>query len=577
MSKELYIFPCREKRPLTARGFKDAQPESHWTGEESDQWGATAGEVNGFWVVDVDLAGVETADGIAWESNFVVPTPSGGRHIYYAYDAAGAEIRTGVGILPGIDIRNDGSYVVLYDQIDVAALAPAPAHVIAMLSAATKKARTASVTNVHGEVGEGGRNAYLAKAAGRMQKLNVLTLAALKEVNEEKCSPPLDDAEVEAVFNSISRYTPESSPDDDELPAPRIIWAGEMVKGMFEFLRDKGKTQGESTGIKGLDALLGGKRLGELTVMLAEAKSGKNTLYHYQMVSMLDRGIPVAYASRELSPETEVLPNLLSVKLRKNIYKSEVTEEEVMDAIKDWKLAFTGGYGQFVGNELWDWMDACRAHGVQYYFFDHLHYMLHDSEDFKLVAELGRKFKTYLKTHQLHGDLIVQPKVRPTDKVGDKLVKRKLDINMLRGGASLGQVLDTLITMDRVLDSDGQFTDVSRVEVSVARSKLSKTGVIFLEYQRNDMTFRECPDPENGGRDVSDDVPVADRGDNKLTAWHNKQGRQFGTSKSGEFFDLKRGVKNMMGEIKKANADLDPRPESPPIGAAMLGLTGDRE
>jgi hypothetical protein len=60
------------------------------------------------------------------------------------------------------------------------------------------------------EIGEGGRNAYLAKAAGRMQKIGVLTLAALQEVNERDCSPPLDAYEVEQVYHSIARYAPES-------------------------------------------------------------------------------------------------------------------------------------------------------------------------------------------------------------------------------------------------------------------------------------------------------------------------------------------------------------------------------
>jgi hypothetical protein len=54
---------------------------------------------------------------------------------------------------------------------------------------------------------------------------------------------------------------------------------------------------------------------------MAEAKTGKNTFWHFQQRTMLDKGVAVGYASRELSPETEVLPNLLTLKIGKNLYK----------------------------------------------------------------------------------------------------------------------------------------------------------------------------------------------------------------------------------------------------------------
>ncbi len=566
MSNELFIFPTREKKPLTARGFHDAQPESSWTGEESDQWGAPTGAKNGFFVVDVDnkpdeldpqkRTGVQyhLDEKTNWGDGLIVPTPSGGYHVYYKYnEATVAEIKTTARVLCGTDVRNNGGYVCLYSQIDTSALHEIPAGVLGLLRSSGQRQRAttsrAGDSAVQAEIAEGGRNAYLAKAAGRMQKIGVLSLAALQEVNERDCNPPLDNYEVEAVFHSIARYAPESLPSEDDEPQKKIVWASEMVSGMFEFLRDKGKTQGESTGLKALDELLGGKRLGELTVTMAEAKSGKNTFYHFQQCHSLDKGIPIGYASRELSPETEVLPNLISLKLGKSIYKYPVTEEEVIAAIVDWKLAFAPGYGQFDGNELFDWMEECMRHGIQYFYIDHLHYCLQDAEDYKLLAEFGRKLKTFTKTNQVHIDLIVQPKVRPSYKVGDKMQKADMDINMLRGGASLGQVLDNLITMDRVTDKEGNLTDFSKIDLKRARSKLSKTGTFFMRYDHKTMSFSECPDPREELE--ADDTPVADRGDNKLPNWMNKNSAQYGTSKSGEFFDLKKSVNKMLTQVRK--------------------------
>lgn len=579
--RELFIFPTRDKRPLTARGFHDAQPESAWTGEESEQWGAPTGEKNGFFVVDVDAKknGLETAASIDWGNGTIVNTPGGGYHVFYKYDEATcAEIKNGVDLLPGIDVRTTGGYVVLYAGVNVEALSEPPAGILNLLRSSSRKQALPSLRKADGdaqaEIGEGGRNAYLAKAAGRMQKIGVLTLAALQEVNDRDCSPPLDAYEVEQVYHSIARYAPESTPAEDETPEAKIVWAGDMVKGMFEFLRDKGKTLGEPTGVKALDELLGGgKRLGELTVTMAEAKTGKNTFWHFQQRTMLDKGVAVGYASRELSPETEVLPNLLTLKIGKNLYKAQVTEEEVMAAIADWKLAFAPGYGAFQGNQLFDWLDECIRHGVQYFYIDHLHYCLNDAEDFKLLSEFGRKLKTYCKTHQIHIDLIIQPKVRGMYKSGEKMVKQDMDIGMLRGGASLGQVLDSLITMDRLMDEAGNLTNVVKVDLKRARSKMAKTGTFFMRYDFNTMTFSECGDPtgattaEGAAEDNARSTPFR-RGD------ANKPSASFGESKNGEFFNLKRTVDKMRKEIGSntdIKVDRDELPGSPSLGARMFG------
>lgn len=501
----MYVFPCNGKRPITPNGLYDAKPEAEWTGTESADWGAPCGELNRFFVVDVDAkkGGLDTAAHMAWGDTLKINTPGGGFHLFYQFDPAQhGDIRNGVEVLPGIDIRSQGGYVRLYDLIEADKIAEAPGWLLETLRAANRREEfKASGT---GEVMEGGRNHYLAKAAGSMQRKGLLTMAGLLELNQRDCNPPLPEAEVEAIFESISRYTPNESVTDiagdpEERP---IRWVSDMVGEMFEFLRDKGKTLGESTGIPQLDTLLGGgKRLGELTVTMAEAKTGKNTFWHYQMRDILDRGLAVGYASRELSPETEVLPNLLTLKLNKNLYKEDVKEDEVMQAIKGWRLAFAPGYGAFQGEELFAWMEECLLHGVRYFWIDHLHYCLVDSEDFRLLSEFGRRIKTFAKTHMVHIDLIIQPKNVPFIKQGDKLVPQELDIGLLRGGANLGQVLDSLVTMTRARDDEGRQLDVVKVELKRARSKLARPGFFFMQYHHDKMTFTVCDDPSGSTKE----------------------------------------------------------------------------
>lgn len=83
-----------------------------WTNWQGANIGIVTGAISGISVVDCDsdeaIATVEET----LPDSFLCPiaqTPRGGRHYYFSYQP---ELRTGAEILPGIDIRNDGGYVV---------------------------------------------------------------------------------------------------------------------------------------------------------------------------------------------------------------------------------------------------------------------------------------------------------------------------------------------------------------------------------------------------------------------------------------------------------------------------------
>ena len=116
------VFPCAEgdKVPLTLHGFKDATDDPTQLQEWNRQWpnanwAVATGSVSGIYVIDPD-----DDDANAWFDSLwlplglVVTTPRGGRHIYYAYDGNGIELRNTKGKLhPHLDTRGDGGYVLL--------------------------------------------------------------------------------------------------------------------------------------------------------------------------------------------------------------------------------------------------------------------------------------------------------------------------------------------------------------------------------------------------------------------------------------------------------------------------------
>jgi hypothetical protein len=106
-----------DKKPLIA--WKKCQ-ERRATKRELRRWwttwpdaniGIVCGRISGITVIDCD-----SDEAVAFvESTFldsskyrVARTPRGGRHYYFLYEP---ELKTATKKLPGIDIRNDGSYV----------------------------------------------------------------------------------------------------------------------------------------------------------------------------------------------------------------------------------------------------------------------------------------------------------------------------------------------------------------------------------------------------------------------------------------------------------------------------------
>ncbi len=124
------IFPLTPgmKIPLAgSNGFKDASTDPEtinrwWSEHPTANIGLATGKPSAVWVIDVDMK--KGKDGKASLKAFAashpgvppmtkrVRTPSGGVHLYVAYDDTDP-VRSRADILVGVDIRGDGGYVVL--------------------------------------------------------------------------------------------------------------------------------------------------------------------------------------------------------------------------------------------------------------------------------------------------------------------------------------------------------------------------------------------------------------------------------------------------------------------------------
>jgi hypothetical protein len=195
---------------------------------------ATGGK---FFVLDTDRkkGGDKTLDNLEKKYGLRKKTvrviTGAGVHDYYLIPSD-VKIKTGVGVLPGIDIRSDGGLVVAPGSIHVSgrkyewAKGCSPWDIKMklpddwLLKRITEKDRFKKAPVVPENIEDGVRNITLTSIAGTMRRRGLgrdAILSALQTENEQRCDPPLDDSELEIIVNSIMNYTPAD-------PATGLKW-----------------------------------------------------------------------------------------------------------------------------------------------------------------------------------------------------------------------------------------------------------------------------------------------------------------------------------------------------------------
>ena len=280
------VFPCGpDKRPAVPKseggaGFKDAttdegQIRAWWARWPEALIGMPTGAVTGTFVVDIDVkAGKQGAESWAALTRAFGPVPdtwetitaTGGRHLWFAHPGRGLLVpnrasRLGRGdetwgrgaypevpfarasghlVVPDVDIRGDGGYVILpgscvrrgqaeawycwegsSDPDEGVPLAVAPDWLLALVTTVATPATAPPGGGVatpgpgaEAPVAEGGRNDFLFRL-GRSLRAKGLSeaaiLAALLAENAARCVPPLAESEVRATAASVASKTPGTS------------------------------------------------------------------------------------------------------------------------------------------------------------------------------------------------------------------------------------------------------------------------------------------------------------------------------------------------------------------------------
>lgn len=240
---DLPVFPVKpDKSPHTPNGFKDASADETivrhlWRKYRDANIGIPTGEASGWLVLDIDPrhGGDVSLTALIDEygelpATLEAHTGGGGHHIIFAYPK-GSNIRNSAGKLgEGVDVRGEGGYIIVAPSIHASGKAyqwlndhkpaPVPEWLLNLLSEekpistdlSPSKARSQAKSGaaIGAVVIEGERNETLFRIGCAMRGYESAGAAEieahLQEVNMQRCSPPLELAEVQKIAGSAARY-----------------------------------------------------------------------------------------------------------------------------------------------------------------------------------------------------------------------------------------------------------------------------------------------------------------------------------------------------------------------------------
>lgn len=228
-----------------------ADVSSWWDSQPEANIGLMCGSRSGLIDVETDvhgdLNGEDSLSAWAKETGCDLGKPwrfrSGGGGIHRLY-RCGVPVKNRTGVLPAVDVRGDGGQCVLPPSLhpngnryswlpgegpDDAPDGPGdlPFSMLMLIAGDDRK----GPLEVPEEIGEGGRNDILFRLGSKLRADGLSAdeiTATLHAVNLSRCTPPLDDGEVEWIAHSASRYERGKDAEAPAVTAPNLVPAADI-------------------------------------------------------------------------------------------------------------------------------------------------------------------------------------------------------------------------------------------------------------------------------------------------------------------------------------------------------------
>jgi len=231
------------KHPMTEHGLKDATKDYKliielWDNKPYANVGIATGRISNLVVLDIDprhngdesLKRLEDEYG-SLPDTLRVKTGGGGYHFYFSYPKNVKKISniTNLQGYEGIDVKGDNGYIIAPPSIHASGkeytwenlsgeypddmdLAPLPEWLLQLL---LNNKRGPNLKDAKGLILEGKRNDGLFRIACSLREKGLTAnklLSKIREINKERCNPPLEESEVVNIVNSALSYPVKKTP-----------------------------------------------------------------------------------------------------------------------------------------------------------------------------------------------------------------------------------------------------------------------------------------------------------------------------------------------------------------------------
>ena len=247
----------------------------------------------------------------------------------------------------------------------------------------------------------------------------------------------------------------------------------------------------------GLQAMTHGIRYGELTTITAGTGQGKSTFCRQLATELLNTGEKVGYIALEESNRRTAL-GLMSVAVGKALHLGEHEYTTLKDAydstILGWNLYLYDHFGSLSSDIIYSRIEyMALGLDIKVIFLDHLSILLSGMDGNMDERRTIDKTMTDLRSlvERTGIKLFLVSHLRRAQ--GDKAIEdgQKVSIGMLRGSASISQLSDTVLALERDQQNPD---DVSTLRVLKNRYS-GETGVAAeLKYDKTTCKFNETTD-----------------------------------------------------------------------------------
>ena len=245
----------------------------------------------------------------------------------------------------------------------------------------------------------------------------------------------------------------------------------------------------------GLQTMTHGIRYGELTTITAGTGQGKSTFCRQLATELLNTDEKVGYIALEESNRRTAL-GLMSVAVGKALHLGEHEYTTLKNAydktIKNWNLYLYDHFGSLSSDVIYNRIEyMALGLDTKIIFLDHLSILLSglDGDERRMIDKTMTDLRSLVERTGIKLFLVSHLRRAQSDKAIED--GQRVSIGMLRGSASISQLSDTVLALER----DQQSNDnVSTLRVLKNRYS-GETGVAAqLVYDKTTCKFHETTD-----------------------------------------------------------------------------------